>query len=161
MVRATAVTVPDDPAVETPEENPPVGGSAEAQQLIDAGARPVDSATVAMLIEQMQAMQERINSLSQAAGVPSDPIDAVVQALKQHVDQIANAHPNHDFSELKTVLGDLPPSDELNKDVTELVKDTVADHVKRFGNIRHDLGYIEELASGLHSIFVKKAAGKA
>jgi hypothetical protein len=154
MVRATAV--PEVPPLDdTPPEAPEV--STEARQLIDAGARPVDSATVAKLIEQMQAMQERINSLSHAAGVPSDPIDAVVQALKQHVDQVANAHPNHDFSELKTVLGDLPPSDELNKDVTELVKDTVADHISRFGNIRHDLGYIEELAGALHRIFLKKA----
>src|ERR1700722_11775889 len=103
MVRATAVK--DDPPVE--DENPPET-SPEAQQLIEAGARPTSGDQVEKLIKQMSEMQDRINSLSQAAGVPTDPIDGLVQGLKQHVTQVANAHPNHDFSELKDVLKDLP-----------------------------------------------------
>lgn len=156
MVRATPVAKNDAPEeTETSAEISP-----EAQQLIDAGARPTSGDDVQKLIKQMNEMQDRINSLSQAAGVPSDPIDAVVQALKQHVDQVANAHPNHDFSELKEVLGELPATEELTKDATEMVKDTVEDHVRRFGSIRHDLAVVEDLARGLHSVFVRKAAGK-
>lgn len=154
MVRATPVK--DDNATETDV----VPTSPEAEQLVAAGARPTDSDTVEKLIRQMTEMQERLNSLSQAAGVPSDPIDAAVQAIKQHVDQVANAHPNHDFSELKTVLGDLPATEELTKDITELIKDTVEDHFHRFGNIRHDLDYIRDLAGQLHRVFLKKATNK-
>ena len=145
----------ENPAPEVPEVSP------EAQQLIDAGARPTSDADVQKLIKQMNEMQARINSLSQAAGVPSDPIDAQVQALKAHVIQVANAHPNHDFSELKEVLNDLPETEDLTKDITEWVKDTVEDHIQRFGGIRHDLDYVRQLAGDLHSLFVKKAAKQA
>lgn len=151
MVRATTnTTTTEEPTVE-PLTSP------EAEQLVASGARPVDSATVEALIKQMTEMQDRINSLSQAAGVPSDPIDAHVVAIRQHVDQVANAHPNHDFSELKTLLGELPPTAELTKELTELLKDTVEDHFLKFGNIRHDLDYVRALATSLHRIFQKKA----
>lgn len=156
MARATAVK--DDNETES-DKAPEI--SPEAQQLIDSGARPTSDTDVQKLIKQMNEMQARINSLSQAAGVPSDPIEAQVQALKAHVQQVANAHPGHDFSELKDVLADLPETEDLTKDITEWVKETVEDHIQRFGGIRHDLDYVRQLAADLHKIFVKKSAKEA
>lgn len=158
MARAAVKEQEDNNETES-DKTPEV--SLEAQSMIDAGARPTSDADVQKLIKQMNEMQARINSLSQAAGVPSDPIEAQVQALKAHVIQVANAHPNHDFSELKDILADLPETEDLTKDITEWVKETVEDHIERFGGIRHDLGYVRQLASELHKIFVKKSAKEA
>src|SRR6267378_3654153 len=131
------------------EPTPEVVISPEAAALLETGARPV-SVDVEALLEQMRALQSRVDSLSIAQGIPADPIAAQVQSLRDHVQIQASVHPGKDFSEVLTALKDLPESGELTPAHTELVKSVVEDHLSRFASIAHDLGYVWQLVGDLH-----------
>lgn len=129
--------------------------SPEAVAMAEAGAAPT-SVDTAELLRQMEEMQARLDSLSAAQGIPSDPIAAQVQALSDHVKAHAAAHPSYDFSELQGVLSNLPDSKSLTTDHTALLQAMVEDHVRRFGGIAHDLAYLWQLAGDLHRMLLKK-----
>lgn len=130
--------------------------SPEAKALTEAGAQAT-TVDVQALLAQMKAMQDRVDSLSALQGIPSDPVAAQVQALQAHVKAQANAHPTKDFSELTTTIDELPDTDALTTDHTELLKSTVEDHMTRFAPIAHDLSYVWQLAGDLHRMLLKKA----
>lgn len=136
--------------------------SPEAVALTEAGAAPTNVDANEMLA-QIQALQEQMAALRASAGIPGDPIEAHVMALRAHVKAQADANPHYDFSELQKALEDLPEPKSLTTDDTDLVKSTVEDTTRRFGHIRHELGYVEELARGLHIEVLKarkSASGK-
>lgn len=148
MARSTDVP-PEEVFVPTDTTSP------EAQALIEAGATP-NTVDVTELMQRIQAMQSRLDQLSAAQGIPADPIAALVQALKDHVQAQANAHPNHNFAELKAVLDELPDSNQLTTDHTDLVKTTVADGLEAdLSPIFHDLAYVNQLARDLHRVILK------
>jgi len=148
MARSTDVP-PEEVFVPTDTTSP------EAQALIEAGATP-NTVDVAELMQRIQAMQSRLDQLSAAQGIPADPIAALVQALKDHVQAQANAHPNHDFAELKAALDELPDSDALTPDHTELVKTTVDDGLEtQLAGILSDLAYVRQLSRDLHRVILK------
>lgn len=134
--------------------------SPEAVALAEAGAQPT-TVDVSALLDQMRAMQARVDSLSAAQGIPSDPIAAQVQSLQAHVQAQANAHPTKDFSELLTAVQDLPETDALTTDHTDLLKSVVEDHLSRFASIAHDLSYVWQLSGDLHRMLLKKKTAKA
>lgn len=123
--------------------------SDEAKALTEAGAAPTNVDASEMLA-QIQALQAQMDAMRQAQGIPSDPVEAHVQALRQHLEAQARANPGYDFSEVLKALDDLPEAKSLTADDTDLVKSTVDDTTRRFGHIAHELGYVNDLARGLH-----------
>jgi hypothetical protein len=138
----------------TPEDEVPT--SPEAEELVAAGATPIDADVQAMIDQMraaMQAQQEQINNLLKERGVPSDPIAAGVTNLVAHVRARAAQSPQFDFSELLDALESLP--DEVTPDDAALVKELVADVVDRGRHL--ELDYLPVLARDLHKETLLKA----
>jgi GTP cyclohydrolase III len=139
--------------VKTPE---PVT-SPEAEELVAAGATPVQAdvnAIIAQLQAQMAAQDEQIKALLAERGIPSDPVAAGVLDLIAHVEARQAQYPQFDFSELTDVLKSLPdqPSD---KD-TALVNTVVEDILQAARHL--EVEYLGVLARTLHKNVLK--AGK-
>lgn len=62
------------------------------------------------MLAQIRALQERVDQMASAAGIPSDPIGAAVKNLKDHMAARTNANPG-----LKDRLAD------LNKEISDMV----------------------------------------
>lgn len=129
----------------------PVKTSPEAEALLEAGAAPTTTDPDAML-RQIQALQARMDQMSQAQGIPSDPVEAAVLNLKAHVKAHGNATPQHDYSEVNEALEGL--SDPPTRDETELVKLAIEAHDRRV-NRHADTAYLVELAGDLHKAVLK------
>ena len=129
--------------------------SQEAVELAESGAKPTQVDANAMM-DQIRQLQQRLDTMSAAQGIPSDPLAAKVQALKAHVQLQANANPSYDFSELIDALNKVPDkSSDLTSDDTDLARETVTDHVERFGPIAHELAYVRYLANDIHRDVLK------
>lgn len=129
--------------------------SPEAKELTEKGAKPteVDGDS---LLAQIQQLQAQMASMREAQGIPADPIEANVKALKDHVKLQTNANPGKDFSELQKTLDELPgKSSDLTTDDTDLVRSTVDDTVQANGHIAHELAYIRQLSQDLHREVLK------
>lgn len=127
--------------------------SPEQGDLIAAGAHPVDVDVHAMM-EQIKAMQARIDSLSAAQGLPSDPVGAAVQNLVAHAKARQAAWPNYDLSGLIKELeevGESPSSKDTDR-IRNVVQDTIEDN----GLISHDLTYLTRLARDLQTEVLKR-----
>lgn len=126
------------------EQVPEPQSSPEAQQMVDAGARPND-VDVAALLAQMKALQDRVDAMSAQQGIPADPVEAALKNLSDHVKARAAANPNHDFSLLISTLDDLDESlDSRNAERLDIV---TQQHVNRHSML--DLAYLKELAGDL------------
>lgn len=131
----------------------------EVKTMVDSGAKPVVPDASAML-DQIRAMQAQLDRINAANGTsPTDPIEAHTTALDQHLTQVENAHPNHDFSEVRDAVNEVVNAAKdgtLVKDGTELLKTVIQDHREGpLGSISHDLAYIWDLAKSLHRIVLK------
>lgn len=136
--------------------------SDEAKDLTEAGAKP-DSVDDVSLLAQIQRLQEQMATMNAERGIPSDPIEARVLSLKAHAKAQADAHPAYDFSELLTVLDEIPAkSSDITPDDTALVKETVDDFMEVNGPLRHDLGYVQQLSRDFSRDILKarKAANR-
>lgn len=125
--------------------------SPEAENLVKAGAAPVQPDADAML-RQIKVLQDRMDAMSAAQGIPSDPVEAAVLNLRAHVDAHKAATPQHDYSDIHHALDEL--SEPPTRDQTELVKLAVEDHHRRVGRYT-DVAYLLELASDLHKAVLK------
>ena len=115
---------------------------------------PPEGLDAAGLQALIQKMQRQIDDLHRSQGVPVNPIDAAVKTLIAHVEARKAANPQYDFSELEeqlNSLGDNPSAEEA-----ELVRETIADHAERFGQIRHEFGYLTQVGRNLHREILKE-----
>lgn len=112
------------------------------------------------LLEQIRALQDRLATVEAERGIAADPVDAHVIALRAHMDARKAANPDVDFSDIDEALGNLPEkSTDVSKDHSELVKSTVQDHVRK-SRVAHEMGYIQDLAEGLHRAVLKRDTDK-
>jgi hypothetical protein len=107
-------------------------------------------------LARMNAMQKRLDQFSLAQGIPIDPVDAHVQAIKAHVKVQSAAHPSHDFTDLVQAL-DKIPAEGVTTDHTALLKETVADYLELNATVANDLSYVWQLARELHKMLLKAA----
>jgi hypothetical protein len=89
-----------------------------APSLVEGGAAPVE-VDVAAMMAQIQALQARVDSMSVAAGIPSDPVAAAVKDLKDHIAGRARSVPTmaEALSPLTTeadALEDKPTADQVD-----------------------------------------------
>ena len=132
---------------------PDVQTSPEAEELVNAGAHPVDVDAESLLAE-IRKMQAQIDKLNAERGLPSDPVQGAVQNLVHHVKARAAANPTADLSMLQKELEGLgnSPSAKDAERVRNLVADTLDDH----GYIYHELAYLERLARDLHTAVLER-----
>lgn len=129
------------PVVESPFLAPngdPQAPSVEATALVDAGATAYHPDVAAML-EQMKALQARVDTMQAERGIPSDPVEAAVKNLLAHVRARKDANPSFDFSELLEQLqyladnADYKPDDNAAQLVGLAVEDAVTRGPAEFG----------------------------
>jgi hypothetical protein len=127
--------------------------SPEAEELMAAGAHPVD-VDVNELYVQILKMQAQIDAMNAERGIPSDPVAAAIQNLLHHVKARQAANPGFDFAELLTQLEEMPDTPEA-KDA-ELVRVIVDEHIERGGSQVEGLDYLRHLARDLHKVTLGK-----
>lgn len=124
--------------------------SPEAVELIAAGAAPVD-VDVNALMAQMQALQARVDAMTAAQGIPTDPIAAAVKNVRDHVTARVNMQGGarkDELAELVKAVADL--SDAPSKDEAELLR-ILLDETRAFEGQE----YCKELARNLHKQLIK------
>lgn len=129
---------------------PPV--STDQAVLLESGAAPV-AVDVSALHAQIQAMQARMDAMSVAAGVPSDPLGAAVANLIAHVKVRASVNPGFDMTDLLDTLDTL--TDKPSAQDAELVRLEVDSVLERGSAL--ELHYLKELARNLHKETLKAA----
>jgi hypothetical protein len=134
--------------------------SPEQALLIETGAAPVVP-DVAALMQQIDALQKRMDAMNVSAGVPRNPVEGAVKDLLAHVRAKANASPLFDFTPILDHLESM-----VIKDVNG--KETVGDITTRDAEIarllvdevvvagKHlEVGYLPELARKLHRVVLE------
>jgi hypothetical protein len=119
------------------------------ESLLAAGAEPTHP-DVAALVAQITALQQRVDDMAKAQGVPADPLAAAVKNLTDHVMARAGAMPQHDMAELLATLKEL--GDDPDTDKTSLLR-VLVDELPRTMEGRE---YLSELASSLHKAALKR-----
>jgi hypothetical protein len=101
----------------------------------------------------MKALQDRVDSLSAAQGIPADPTAAAVQNLRDHVLARIDANPyrKEELAELREAVKDL--ADNPTTKDTDLVR-TILGEVR--GHLE-GLDYLKELGNALHKQVLKNA----
>jgi len=119
------------------------------ETMVAAGAMPAD-VDVAALMAQMKALQDRVDSLSVAAGIPSDPIAAAVKNVRDHLDSrvAMNPYRREEFAELLTAVTQL--SDSPDSKDTDLVRTLLVDLLPFEG-----IEYMQQLSRDLHKAVLK------
>lgn len=130
--------------------------SPEAEELVAAGARPVE-VDVDAILAQVAAMQAQIDRLNAERGVPSNPVASAVQNLVHHVKARAAQNPTHDLSVVLAELEALP--EELSSKDAERVRNILDDVMEDCADIRHELSYLPRLARDLHTVVLAQETG--
>jgi hypothetical protein len=108
---------------------------------------PMSAPSAEELLAQIQKLQDRIDSMQAAQGIPSDPVEAALKNLVDHIEAHAAQNPSHDFSALKDVVN--LTHDALTSKDAEKIQVTVE---KVIDSLRHlDLHYVLELARDLRT----------
>lgn len=137
---------------EQPQDAIPPQTSEFQQELIAAGAKPVQIDYEALLAHQ-KWLEGRLAALEAERGVPSDPIAGGKANLIAHIEARAAQYPYVDFSEILDAAKGLPEA--MTRDHTDLLRTLVSDFA---GSLKHlEVGYLPELASDLHKEVLKKA----
>lgn len=136
--------------------NPTAAPEALATELVSAGAAPVQP-DVSALLEQILKLQARVDDMSKAAGVPTDPIGAAIKDLADHVKARASANPSRDFTEVLDTINTLPETPS-SKDA-ELVSVLVGEFVDAHKNVE-GADYLRALAVSLHKSVLKSETGR-
>src|SRR5262245_30519197 len=97
------------------------------------------------LIAQIQAMQAQIASLSAAQGIPTDPIEAGITNLRNHVEARKAANPDADVEGLLSAL----KAFENSEGDTDDIRDEVEGVIERAGGRSHSWVYLRELTRNL------------
>lgn len=134
-----------------PIESLPGPVSQEAKDMVAAGAAPASVDADAML-KLIQELQSKVAGLEAEKGIPSDPVEAAVKNVEDHVTARAAAMPHVDFSELSNAL------DKLRQDVTsdgfnvvKLAWEDLTGHA--------ELAYLGQLVRDLGKAVLKKVTG--
>jgi hypothetical protein len=137
--------------VDTPVTNIQAPTDLTGAALAEAGATPIIP-DVTALMDQMAAMQKRLDAMSAAAGVPSDPIAAAVKDVSDHITARATANPSlkDSFAEMVDTIKNLP--DPPTAQDTDLLRTVIDDFV---GGYVEGLEYIRSLANRLHKMVLK------
>lgn len=144
---AKATTTP--PVYEAPEDS-------LAGELLASGATPVEVDVPAM-IANMQAMMDKqsalIAQLMADRGIPTDPVQAQIQALQDHLAVQATANPYHTetYKPVRDYVAALN-SDSLTVNQTSKLRNLVDDLPGH-----HELGYVRHLAKDLHNTALDSA----
>lgn len=130
--------------------------SAEQQELINAGATPVEpdvNAIIAQMQAQMAAQQKFIDSLLAEKGQSSDPVGQALLDLTAHVRARAAALPHLDFSEVLKTLDEETSDPALHATLLHDLLTDIVDQTKH-----HDLAYVVQLARDYRKTAVKAAS---
>ena len=139
-------------SVQTPAETT----DSLAGGLVAAGAEPTP-VDVEALLAQMQALQARVDAMSAAQGIPSDPVEAAAQALTQHVRaRIAGGSFGVDFTDAANIVNDLD-ADNLNSGDSGVILLDLTDF-RDANPAAEGLPYITQLARNLHREVLKREA---
>lgn len=124
-----------------------------AEELVASGAAPVEPDVYALLKqlqEQAQAQQEKIDRLEAERGIPSDPRQATLMALTDHLKAQQTANPQHadSYKPVLTYLDGLD-SESLTPNQAQKARNLVDRLRKQHSG--HELGYVDTLAEDLHT----------
>lgn len=110
--------------------------------------------TVADLVGQIQALQERLDATQTTD--PGDPVEKALVDLTAHVTAKVAQLPHTDLSELKSTVDGLLSAGEATVNQGALVKTLVEDAART--NPHHDFEYLKVLASDFHKLLLKHDA---
>lgn len=136
-------------------QKPPRKAVATDVSTVDDTTPIAGEVDVAVLIKQLQeqaAQQaEYIKQLQAQQGIPSDPVEAQVQALQQHVEAQANANPWHSaaYQELKAYVGKLDAEGLTDKKAAKALR--LVDKLQK-QHPGHELAYVRQLAEDLYTM---------
>lgn len=135
--RKAAATVETESTV----DDAPIAGEVDVAELIK------------QLQEQAAQQAEHIKQLQAQQGIPSDPVEAQVQALRQHVDAQANANPWHSaaYEELKAYVGKLDSEGLTDKQASKALR--LVDKLQK-QHPGHELAYARQLADDLYTMML-------
>jgi hypothetical protein len=133
-----------------------VAPDSPAGELIAHGATPIQP-DVSALIDQILALQARVDALSRASGVPVDPISAAIKDLTDHVKVRAAMHPSTDFKELTDTLSAMP--DKSTTKDAEYVRVLVDEFCDANAHVE-GTEYLRQLAKELFKTVYKAERGE-
>lgn len=103
-------------------------------------------------IDQLVRERDKANSEK----MTGNPFKDALTALQDHINVQVNAHPNTDLSDLADRAAQL--DENVSAKQTDAFRNAVQNFVRRNGTIAHDLGYVTDLAEGLHQSILDKEA---
>lgn len=109
------------------------------------------NALIKQLQEQAAAQQKHIDALLAEKGIPSDPVEAQIQALQQHINAQHNANPWHSasYDALRAHVDNLDSKGLTDKKALKAVRLVDAVRAKHPG---HELAYVGQLANDLYTM---------
>lgn len=133
-------------------EGQPLQVSPEAQSMVDQGSTPYQP-DVSALIQQMTDLEDRIKTMQEERGIPTNPVEFALQNLRDHVTARKNSTYTLDTTDLDVSL------EEFEKNPTsanaELVALDVDDLCARNRGV--DLSYLPQLARDVRRAVLVKA----